>query len=89
MRIDKSTYKLFTDHVVYEPVAGVEIRRALQDGIEIFEFEKMPVEVKMNDITIVVNKNAKLDKLVNDYFVKLERKHRQPYNAAYYRGLGR
>lgn len=89
MRIDKSTYRLFTDHVVYEPVAGVEIRRALQDGIEIFEFEKMPVEVKMNDIIIVVNKNAKLDKLVNDYFVKLERKHRQPYNAAYHRGLGR
>lgn len=89
MRIDKSTYKLFTDHVVYEPVAGVEIRRALQDGIEIFEFEKMPVEVKMNDIIIVVNKNAKLDKLVNDYFVKLERKHRQPYNATYHKGIVR
>lgn len=89
MRIDKSTYKLFTDRVVYEPVAGVEIRRALQDGIEIFEFEKMPVEVKMNDVVIIVNKNAKLDKLVNEYFVKLERKSRQPYNATYHKGIVR
>ena len=89
MRIDKSTYRLFTDHVEYIPEKDVQVRRALQDGIEIFEFEKMPVEVKIEDITVTVNKNANLDKLVNEYFVKLERKGRKPYNAAYHRGIVR
>lgn len=87
MRIDKSTYRLFTDHVEYTPEKDVQVRRALQDGLEIFEFEKMPVEVHIGGIVITVNKNANLDKLVNDYFVKLERKTRQPYNAAYHRGI--
>lgn len=87
MRIDKSTYRLFTDHVEYTPEKDVQVRRALQDGLEIFEFEKMPVEVHISGIIITVNKNANLDKLVNDYFVKLERKTRQPYNAAYHRGI--
>ena len=87
MRIDKSTYRLFTDHVEYTPEKDVQIRRALQDGLEIFEFEKMPVEVHIGGIVITVSKNTNLDKLVNDYFVKLERKTRQPYNAAYHRGI--
>lgn len=87
MRIDKSTYRLFTDHVEYTPEKDVQVRRALQDGLEIFEFEKMPVEVHIGGIVITVSKNANLDKLVNDYFVKLERKTRQPYNAAYHRGI--
>ena len=87
MRIDKSTYRLFTDHVEYTPEKDVQVRRALQDGLEIFEFEKMPVEVHIGGIVITVSKNTNLDKLVNDYFVKLERKTRQPYNAAYHRGI--
>ena len=87
MRIDKSKYRLFTDHVEYTPEKDVQVRRALQDGLEIFEFEKMPVEVKIGDITVRVNKNANIDNLVNEYFIKLERKGKQPYNAAYHRGI--
>ena len=89
MRIDKSKYRLFTDHVEYTPEQDIKVRTALQDGLEIFEFEKMPVEVKIGDITVRVNKNSRLEHLVGNYFTKLERKGKQPYNAAYHRGIFR
>lgn len=75
-RIDKSSYRLFTDHVVYEPVAGVTIKNAIEESIIIANFEKMPVELRMNDITITITKNTSPSVAVNRYLSKLERSYR-------------
>lgn len=77
MRIDKSQYKLFPDHVLYEPVAGLTIRQAVEDSIQISAFENLPVHININDITLTVHRNSKIEKLVFEYFAKLERRHKQ------------
>ena len=77
MRIDKTTYRSFGTYIKYEPVAGLEIRRAIQDGIEIFEHEKVPVEIHINDVVITVTKNSKIEKLIGEYFTKIDRKNKQ------------
>lgn len=77
MRIDKSQYKLFPDHVLYEPVAGLTIRQAVEDSIQISAFENMPVHVNINDITLIVHRNSRISTLVAKYLLMLERRNYQ------------
>lgn len=79
MRIDKSSYRLFGDHIEYSPVSGIEIRQAIQDGFDIYAKEKKPVTIHINDIDLVVKKDSILTVLVNSYYVKLEQRHRLLY----------
>ena len=77
MRIDKSQYKIFTDYVLYEPVAGLTIKQAFEDGIQISAFENLPVKVIVNDIPMTVHRNSRVSALVAKYCVKLERRNYQ------------
>jgi len=75
--------------VVYEPPAGPTIKEAINNAIEIAREENKPVELHLNDIILTVNQGSKVESIAAKYFSKLERKYRQPYNAAYYKGITR
>ena len=68
--------------VVYEPPAGPTIKEAINNAIEIAQEENKPVELHLNDIILTVNQSSKVESIAAKYFSKLERKYRQPYNAA-------
>ena len=73
--------------IVYEPPAGPTIKEAINNAIEIAQEEKKPVELHLNDIILTVNQGSKVESIAAKYFSKLERKYRQPYNAAYHKGI--
>lgn len=73
--------------VVYEPPAGPTIKEAINNAIEIAQEENKPVELHLNDIILTVNQSSKVESIAAKYFSKLERKYRQPYNAAYHKGI--
>lgn len=57
--IDKSTYKLFTDKVVYKPT-GITAEKALENAGAISAFEKLPVELYYDNMVMRV-KIAKIE----------------------------
>ena len=73
--------------VVYEPPAGPTIKEAINNAIEIAQEENKPVELHLNDIILTVNQSSKVESIAAKYFSKLEIKYRQPYNAAYHKGI--
>lgn len=73
--------------IVYEPPAGPTIKEAINNAIEIAQEENKPVELHLNDIILTVNPGSKVESIAAKYFSKLERKYRQPYNAAYHKGI--
>lgn len=73
--------------IVYEPPAGPTIKEAINNAIEIAQEENKPVELHLNDIILTVNQGSKVESIAAKYFSKLERKYRQPYNAAYHKGI--
>lgn len=75
--------------IVYEPPAGPTIKEAINNAIEIAQEENKPVELHINDIILTVNQGSKVESIAAKYFSKLERKYRQPYNAAYHKGIVR
>jgi hypothetical protein len=73
--------------IIYEPPAGPTIKEAINNAIEIAQEENKPVELHLNDIILTVNQGSKVESIAAKYFLKLERKYRQPYNATYHKGI--
>ena len=73
--------------IIYEPPAGPTIKEAINNAIEIAQEENKPVELHLNDIILTVNQSSKVESIAAKYFLKLERKYRQPYNATYHKGI--
>lgn len=57
--IDKSSYKIFTDRVEYEP-QGISSDKAIDNAGAISAFEKLPVYLKYNNMVVRV-RVAKLE----------------------------
>lgn len=73
--VDKTDYKVFKDKVIYEPVAGVLVREAINNAIEISKVEKKLVELIANDVMLYVNANSNPIILYNRYLVKLDKRY--------------
>ena len=73
--------------IIYEPPAGPTIKEVINNAIEIAQEENKPVELHLNDIILTVNQSSKVESIAAKYFLKLERKYRQPYNATYHKGI--
>ena len=73
--------------IIYEPPAGPTIKEVINNAIEIAQEENKPVELHLNDIILTVNQGSKVESIAAKYFLKLERKYRQPYNATYHKGI--
>ena len=54
--LDKSSYKIFTDKVVYEP-KDVTTQKAIKDAGRISAFEGLPVELRIQGSVFMVRIN--------------------------------
>lgn len=69
-------YKVFSDKVIYQPVAGPTIKEAINNAIEIAKKEKKCVELIANDVTLYINAGSDPIKQINKYLLKLDQKYR-------------
>lgn len=56
MRIDKTKYRIFTDHILYEVYEDINAQLAIQDAFEIMRFENLPVTMVYKGKTINITK---------------------------------
>ena len=54
--LDKTTYRIFTDKVVYKPKQPISLTKAIENAGEIACFEKKPVDLYLNGKVIHVNR---------------------------------
>ena len=52
--IDKTTYRIFTDKIVYKPKSPITLTKAIENAGEIACFENKPVDVYVNGKVIHV-----------------------------------
>lgn len=74
--VDKWTYKVFKDKVIYEPVAGVTVDEAITNAIDIAKYENKYVELLMNDVLLEVTANTSISYLRTKYLLKLDEKYK-------------
>lgn len=72
---NKILYTKFKKHISYKPVAGLTIEQAFEDAIQISDFEGLPVQININDMTFFVHKNSKIDRLLEAYHSKLDERN--------------
>ena len=52
--IDKTTYRIFTDKIVYKPKPPISLTKAIENAGKIARFENKPVDVYVNGKVIHV-----------------------------------
>ena len=71
--IEKWKYRIHLDKITYTPTEGL-IQRVIQDSIEIAQFEKKPVELFVNDVTLIVKADSKFELIFQEYLKELDKK---------------
>lgn len=46
--IDKTSYRIFTDKIVYKPQSNISLNKAIENAGQIACFEKKPVDLYLN-----------------------------------------
>lgn len=71
--IEKWKYRIHLDKITYTPTEGL-IQKAIQDSIDIAKFEKKPVELFVNDVTLTIKADSKTELVFHDYLKELDKK---------------
>ena len=73
--ISKNSYEIKKDKIIYKPVAGLTIKNAINEGIEIAKIEKKPVDLYINDIIITLYDWSNPRKMLGRYYIQLNKKY--------------
>ena len=78
--IPKTDYKIYPNYIEYEPKTPLELKTFIRTAIEISQYEKLPVHIKIDGGLYIIDAKFATDKLVDDYLNNINyRQHLSRY----------